>query len=241
MNVKSAYVRPALILAIGLVLGLAALGYQLGSSALSIKEYERTVTVKGLSEREEAADVVLWPIRVIAAENDLTALYNKLESDMQVIQTFLTREGLAPDAITLSPPTVVDKLAQQYGGPAEVPFRYSASQTLTVYSYDVEDTRRIMGEIATLGKQGIVISQDDYRGAVQYLFLRLNDIKPEMVEEATMNARSVAQKFAEDSQSRLGKIKRASQGQFSISDRDANTPYIKKIRVVSTVEYYLSD
>ncbi len=241
MNIKTAYIRPALILALGLVVGLGLLGYQLGSKALAIKAFERTVTVKGLSEREVPADVVIWPIRIVAADNDLTALYNKLESDIQTIQTFLTRQGLAPGTITVSPPTVVDKLAQQYGGPADVPLRYSATQSLTVYSYDVEDTRRIMGEIATLGKQGIVISQDDYRGAVQYLFLGLNEIKPGMVEEATTNARSVAQKFAEDSQSRLGKIKRASQGQFSISDRDANTPYIKKVRVVSTVEYYLSD
>jgi len=62
-----------------------------------------------------------------------------------------------------------------------------------------------------------------------------------MVEEATTKAREVATKFAEDSQSKLGKIKRASQGQFSIAARDNNNPHIKKIRVVSTVEYYLSD
>ncbi len=62
-----------------------------------------------------------------------------------------------------------------------------------------------------------------------------------MIEEATRNARAVAEKFAADSQSRLGKLKRASQGQFTIEDRDSNTPYIKRVRVVSTVEYYLSD
>ncbi|WP_315900053.1 SIMPL domain-containing protein [Ferrimonas balearica] len=241
MNVKTAYVRPALIVALGLVVGLGLLGYLVGNAALAIKEYDRSVTVKGLSEREFPADVVLWPIRIVAADNDLTQLYNKLESDVLTIQTFLNRQGLSPDSITVAPPAVVDKLAQQYGGGAEIPFRYSATQTLTVYSYDVEGARRTMSEMSTLGKQGIVFSQDDYRGSVQYLFLRLNEVKPAMVEEATTNARSVAEKFAEDSQSRLGKIKRASQGQFSITDRDANTPYIKKVRVVSTVEYYLSD
>ena len=74
-----------------------------------------------------------------------------------------------------------------------------------------------------------------------FIFSKLNDLKPEMIEEATKNARAVAEKFAEDSKSRLGKIKSASQGQFSVEDRDSSTPHIKQVRVVSTVEYYLSD
>jgi hypothetical protein len=92
-----------------------------------------------------------------------------------------------------------------------------------------------------LGKQGIAISGEDYQSRTEFLFTELNSIKPAMIEEATENARQVAEKFAQDSSSRLGKIRRAQQGQFSISDRDNNTPYIKKVRVVSTLEYYLSD
>lgn len=98
-----------------------------------------------------------------------------------------------------------------------------------------------MGELSELGKQGIVFSSNNYESRTEYLFTRLNEIKPEMVEEATRKAREVAMKFASDSDSRLGKIKRASQGQFSINSRDRNNPHIKKVRVVSTVEYYLSD
>ena len=98
-----------------------------------------------------------------------------------------------------------------------------------------------MGALLELGKQGIAFTGDPYQNQVEYLFTRLNGIKPEMIEEATRNAREVAQKFAEDSRSRLGKIRRASQGQFSIEPRDTNNPHIKKVRVVSTVEYYLSD
>jgi hypothetical protein len=101
--------------------------------------------------------------------------------------------------------------------------------------------RNAMKGLAELGKQGIVFSGGNYESRTEYLFTRLNDIKPAMIEEATTKAREVAQKFAEDSGSRLGKIRRASQGQFSISDRDRNNPHIKKVRVVSTVEYYLSD
>ena len=62
-----------------------------------------------------------------------------------------------------------------------------------------------------------------------------------MIEEATISAREAALKFAKDSQSTLGKIKKATQGQFSITNRDENTPHIKNVRVVSTIEYYLED
>ena len=98
-----------------------------------------------------------------------------------------------------------------------------------------------MSGLSSLGKKGIVFSASNYETRTEYIFSKLNDIKPEMIEEATNNAREVAQKFATDSQSRLGKIKRAYQGQFTISDRDNNNPHIKKVRVVSTVEYYLAD
>ncbi len=98
-----------------------------------------------------------------------------------------------------------------------------------------------MKALSKLGKQGIVFTAGNYQTQTEYIFTRLNEVKPEMIEEATRKAREVAQKFASDSQSALGKIKRASQGQFSILPRDKNNPHIKKIRVVSTIEYYLSD
>ena len=116
-----------------------------------------------------------------------------------------------------------------------------ATQAVTVYSANVAAVRSIMSSLSELGKQGIVISGNEYQNQTEYLFSRLNEIKPGMIEEATRNAREVARKFAEDSQSRLGKIKRASQGQFSIAPRDTNNPHIKNVRVVSTVEYYLAD
>src|SRR5690606_220383 len=118
---------------------------------------------------------------------------------------------------------------------------YTATQAVTVYSTNVDTVRPLMNELATLGKQGIVFTGNDYQARTEYLFNSLNDIKPAMIEEATTMAREVAEKFAADSNSRLGKIKNASQGQFTISDRDSNNPHIKNVRVVSTVEYYLSD
>ena len=232
---------PSLVLAIGLVVGLAALGTLLGRSALAYKATERTVTVKGLAERELPADVVVWPIQFTAADDDLAQLYERLQEDAERIRRHLVEQGIEPGEITLAPPQVTDRLAQPYGDPSRAAPRYPARQALTVYSRHVDRVRHTLDDLADLGKTGIAFSGGGYGSAIEYLFTRLNDVKPEMVEEATRNARRVALEFAEDSESRLGKIKRARQGTFSITGRDSQTPHIKKIRVVSTIEYYLSD
>lgn len=231
----------ALLLGAGILLGLAALGYLLGTAVDRFKGYERTVTVKGLAEREVPADIVIWPIQFTATSNDLPSLYRDIAASSERIEKFLSEQGIAPQAVSASMPAVTDKSAQQYGGGPRPEFRYTALQTVTVYSDQVEQVRSAMNKLADLGREGIAFSQNNYQGQTEYIFTGLNDIKPEMVEQATVEARQVAQKFAEDSDSVLGKIKRASQGRFSISDRDKNNPHIKKVRVVSTVEYYLSD
>ena len=110
-----------------------------------------------------------------------------------------------------------------------------------MYSKNVDSVRSVITQLAQLGKNGIVFVGENYGVQTQYLFTRLSQVKPMMVEEATHNARGIAEKFASDSESRLGKIKHANQGQFSISSRDSQTPHLKKIRVVSTIEYYLAD
>ncbi|MCP5416251.1 MAG: SIMPL domain-containing protein [Chromatiaceae bacterium] len=226
----------------GLVmLGLVGLGYQLADAAIRFKEYERTVTVKGLSEREYEADIVIWPIEFTEAGNDLEQLYSAIEASTARIQQFLADNGIDKREISHTVPAITDKSAQQYGDNARSQFRYTAVQTVTVYSNQVGAVRKIMGSLSQLGKKGIVFSGNSYQAQTEYLFSRLNEVKPAMVEEATREARAVAQKFASDSASRLGKIRKASQGQFSIDARDNNNPHIKKVRVVSTVEYYLSD
>jgi hypothetical protein len=171
----------------------------------------------------------------------LEGLYNSIENSTNKIKAFLKERGIDPSEISVSSPAITDKSAQNYGNSAEVEFRYSAIQAVTVYSKNIETVRSVMGDLAQLGKQGIVFTGGNYESKTEYIFTRLNDIKPEMIEEATTKAREVALKFSEDSQSKLGKIKRASQGQFSINARDNNNPHIKRVRVVSTVEYYLSD
>ena len=233
-------IKSAFVLGVCIFLGLACLGFFIGSSIIKFKEYERTVTVKGLSEKEYAADIALWPIQFSAAENDLVKLYEAIEQDADKIIAFLKANGFEAKEITVSPPGITDKLAQGYEK-SKIEFRYFAIQTITVYSQKIEAVRSTMNQLAELGKKGVVLSTGGYQNMTEYLFTRLNEVKPLMVEEATTKAREVAVKFAKDSNSKLGKIKKARQGQFSISNRDKNNPHIKKVRVVSTIEYYLSD
>ncbi|MGB0937083.1 MAG: SIMPL domain-containing protein [Colwellia sp.] len=230
-----------IFLGLCILLGLSSLGYLLGDAAIKVKEYERTVTVKGLSEREFQADIVIWPIRFTTASNNLSDMYKTIEQNTKKISDFLIEAGIERAELTASSPAITDKSAQQYGGQTNAQFRYTASQSVTVYSKNIEAVRGVMKKISVLGKEGIVFNADNYNAKVEYLFTRLNEVKPDMIEEATRKAREVAQKFATDSNSALGKIKKASQGQFSISSRDKNNPHIKKVRVVSTVAYYLSD
>lgn len=228
-------------LGVSIFLGLAALGYLLGQAAVEVKEYERSVTAKGLSEREFPADVVIWPVTFTVAGNDLARVYAELDTTSQRVRSFLERAGIGNSEITLSAPNLTDKSAQAWGDAQHAEFRYVASRNVTVYSSQVDTVRAAMDGLIELGKEGVAFTGNENQNKVEYLFTHLNDVKPEMIEEATRNARDVAQKFAEDSESRLGKIRRASQGQFSITARDTNNPHIKKVRVVSTVEYYLSD
>lgn len=236
MNTKT-----AITLGLFIAIGLFSLGYSLGSSIIKFKSFERIVSVKGLAQKEVKADTVIWPIIYLRASNDLSQLYTDLETDAQNIQSFLRTKGFSSDEITLRAPNVIDKVGQEYGGNTKVQYRYSATQILTVYTNKVDLTRKSMIDITQLGKKGTVFRTDTYNNKVEFMFTGLNNIKPQMIQESTRNARASAQKFAEDSKSQLGKIRKARQGQFSITSRDKNTPYIKRIRVVSTIEYYLSD
>jgi uncharacterized protein len=230
-----------IIVGICLLTGLFILGFFLNNSVKTFKDYERTVTVRGLAEQEHLADVVIWPLQFTLASNSREEIYRQLDENAETIISFLTEQGISDDEISIDVPVVTDRQAQRWGGDSSAQFRYVASQAITVYSNNVEHVRGVMRNVGELGRRGVIISGDDYQFRTEYMFTRLNDIKPEMIEAATIEARKVAEKFAEDSDSKLGKIKTASQGQFTISDRDNNNPHIKNVRVVSTIVYYLTD
>ncbi|MBE0585628.1 MAG: SIMPL domain-containing protein, partial [Desulfofustis sp.] len=226
--------REALILGAFICAGLIVFASLLANTALEIKGMDRIVNVKGLAEREVEADIAIWPITFNEAHNELTQLYSVIEQKSGIIVAFLTGSGFSPDEISISQPSIIDRQAQNYGDARGSEFRFTASTTVTVYTEQINLVRETMKKMVDLGKEGIAISGQDYQNKTEFLFTGLNGIKPEMIEEATKNAREVAEKFAKDSNSRLGKIKTATQGQFSISDRDTSTQHIKKVRVVST-------
>ena len=230
-------ILPAFLIA----LGLLALGLSLRSAIIDFKSMDRTVVVKGLSEQQVQANVAIWPIAFTEAGEDLEQVTQQVEQKQAAIVAFLKLHGFNEEEISFGQVSVVDKQAQQYGDNQSGPFRYLVTSQMSVYSEDVDKVRYANGKISDLAKQGIALSGDRYTYRTEYLFNKLNEIKPQMIEQATQNAREVAQKFARDSHSTLGKIKSARQGQFSISDRDSNSPHLKNVRVVSTVEYYLVD
>ena len=112
---------------------------------------------------------------------------------------------------------------------------------IVVTSSKVDQVRKLIDRQTDLMKEGVAVVAENYQYQTTYEYTDLNAVKPEMIAEATRNAREAADKFAADSQSRLGKIKTARQGQFTIEDRDQYTPYIKNIRVVTSIDYYLED
>ncbi len=238
---KTSSMGSALVLGLLLCIGLIGLGFQIGNSVVAFRALERTVTVKGLSEREVKANIAIWPITFNEADNDLNRLYAGIQKKNALITAFLAEQGFPEAALSTGPPSVIDKQAQGYSGSNAIKFRYSAQSTITVYTEDVARVLQSRKRLVDLGKEGIAFVGQGYQTQTEFLFTELNRLKPEMIQEATRNAREVADKFAKDSQSRLGKIKRASQGQFSINNRDSNTPYIKRVRVVSTITYYLAD
>lgn len=223
-----------------LALGIALLGMMIRNGINDFKDKERVVSVKGLAEIEVPANKVIWPLMYKDLGNDPAVLYTNMEEKNKAIVKFLKTNGVADDEISIAPPEILDMQAERYSSNPS-PFRYNATSVITVTSGHVDKIRKLMSEQAELLKQGIAITGGDYRYNVVYEFTELNKVKPQMIEEATKNARVAAEKFAKDSESRLGKIKNASQGQFSIADRDANTPYVKNIRVVTTVDYYLKN
>ena len=220
--------------------GLVILGIMIPTAVMKYRSFDRTVNVKGLCEKEVMADKVIWPIVYKQAGNDLSELYSRVKDMNTVIIKFLKDAGVADDEITTNAPSILDTQTNLYGERKE--YRYIVTAGVTVCSEKVELMVKLQTEQAKLYEKGIPVGMgENWSYPTTYSFTGLNDIKPAMIEEATINARQAAEKFAKDSNSKLGKIKNATQGQFTVADRDGNTPYIKNIRVVTNVVYYLKD
>lgn len=201
---------------------------------------DRNVTVKGLAEKEVEADKVTWPIPTKELGNDLPELYQRINTTTAKIKAFLKLHGIKDDEINVNAPVVIDLNADQYSNNNRG-FRYNITSTITVTSQNVKLVRSIMAKQGELLKQGVAVLDGGYENRITYEYVGFKKMKPQMMQEAIKNAEATAQEFATNSNSKLNKITKADQGQFSIDDRDANTPYIKKVRVVTTITYSLKD
>ena len=201
---------------------------------------DRNVTVKGLAEKEVEADKVTWPIPTKELGNDLPELYQRINTTTAKVKAFLKQHGIKDDEIHVNAPVVIDLNADQYSNNNRG-FRYNITSTITVTSQNVKLVRSIMAKQGELLKQGVAVLDGGYENRITYEYVGFKKMKPQMMQEAIKNAEATAQEFATNSNSKLNKITKADQGQFSIDDRDANTPYIKKVRVVTTITYSLKD
>ncbi len=201
---------------------------------------DRKVSVKGLSEREVDADKVTWPILSKELGNNLPELYNRIAVTQGKIKKFLMSNGVKENEINVNAPVVIDLNADQYNTNQRA-YRYNITSIVTVTSRNVKLVRSIIARQGELLKEGIAIVDGGYENPVKYEFVSFNSMKPKMMEEAIANARKTAEQFAKNSESKLNKIVSADQGQFSIDNRDSNTPYVKKVRVVTTITYSLKD
>ena len=220
--------------------GLVVLGLMFPKSVDKFRSYDRTVNVKGLCEKEVMADKVIWPVVYKVMADDIQSIYDQTDRNNATITSFLKSGGITASEITVSVPQISDKYANEYGSNDRA-FRYIATNVVTVCTDKVDVVLELMSKQSDLLKKGIVTGGNSWENPVEFKYEGLNGIKPEMIEEATKNAREAAEKFAKDSDSMLGKIKTANQGTFSIENRDSNTPYIKKVRVVTYVTYYLKN
>jgi hypothetical protein len=240
----------ALLLAIGLVLA----GWILGSEIKAVRLSDRYVTVRGLVERQVKSDLAIWPITFQETGDDLASVTTRAAADKQTILDFFAAQGFAASEIEIGVIQVTDTQADNYGN-NKPPHRFIVKQTLTLTTPHVEAAAAASQKTLDLLRQGIVLASAErygQSGGVQYLFNGLNAIKPDMITEATRNARTAADRFAADSGSKVGSIRTAEQGIFSISAAGGgsstgaddgggsdSSSLMKKVRVVTTVQYYL--
>lgn len=222
---------------LAVMIGLIVLGCCI-KVGLTESGSDRYVSVKGLCEKEVKADKVIYPIKYIVLGDDIQTLYDQVTQKNAILMAYLRENGISEDEITVSAPFVTDTRTE-YG--ERKPYNFSVKTIVTVCTSKVDTVRGLVSRQGELMSKGIVTASNEWENSIMYSFNGLNDIKPEMIAEATANARIAAEKFAHDSDSRLGKIRRATQGQFTISDRDENTPYIKVVRVVTSVDYQLKN
>ncbi len=243
MNNKTRLSLTVIACGLAIATGPGIGGYFIGRAIERFKTHDRTVVVKGLSEREVKSDLAVWTLNFKSSGNDLAILDQKMVTDKQAVLEFLKSQGFEDEEIKPATSSVSDKLAREWGDQKEVQNRYVIEGSVTLRTNKVDHVKKSTGELGVLIKKGVVISGDP-----SYHYTKFIELRPEMIGEATRTARQSALQFANDSGSRVGPIRSANQGVFSILGKDNYgdqhdyneiRSLEKKIRVVSTITFSL--
>lgn len=225
---------PAIILSCGFAIS----GYFIAKGFTDSRQYARFVEVKGLAERVVKSDEAIWTLNIKLVNSELPALYQAIDDAQGKTRQFLNKQGIKDNEISTNPVSVTDNQSVSYNQNQDMP-RYSADTGLTVSTKNIDQVAAAVQKTGELVQQGIVVTSSN----VLYRFSDLNAVKPGMLDEATQSAHEAGQSFAKNAQASLGYIRRATQGLFTISDANSNfdsgNAIMKKIRVVTTVEYQL--
>jgi uncharacterized protein len=217
-------------------IGIMAGGWFAGSGLVRMKNAERAVTVRGLAERDVRADLAAWTVSYSTSADSLAGAQAEADADTQAVQGYFRDLGFPANALT---PAGVSVSSYNTNG---IPV-FTVQQRLQFRSTDIARAQRAVARQFDLVRRGVSLAEGS---SMTYAFTKLNDIKPAMIAAATQDARRSAEQFATDSGSGVGDIRSATQGYFEITARDgasegygvSDTPD-KRVRVVTTVEYYL--
>lgn len=244
-------ILPAVIVGISMFVGLAAAGYFIGKGGTRFRSDTRTVTVKGLVEKEVKADQAIWVLRFRRASEDIKDAHAKISSDREATIAFLKNQGFKDEDISRQPTRTIDKLALEYRQNQGIEqFRYVVTSSLVVTTTNIDLVTKALGATEELLRSGVLLDgqREDGTANPRYLITTFNAMRPQLLAEATKNARLTAQQFASDSGAKVGKIRSANQGViqiFGTNGNDESSPYSptstpgKKVRVVSTFEFEL--
>lgn len=233
----------ALLVAVGISLA----GWFVGTSLVESRQPLRVVTVKGLSERAVEANLGFWPIRFVATGPTLQDARASLEGSEAAVRKFLADRQFTDDAVQVQNVMVEDRAAGYNASSTPDDYRFVLTEDMLVTTDRVQDLAAATRSVADLLKQGVVFSSDAYSAGASFVFTGINDLKSEMLTEATQRARETAEQFATESGAKVGDIQTANQGVFEIlpaveipNDRPEKQ-IDKKVRVVTTITYFLTD
>ncbi|RME97403.1 MAG: SIMPL domain-containing protein [Alphaproteobacteria bacterium] len=238
-----AAIPSAVILAAGIALG----GLLVGQSLVESRLGHRTVVVKGFSERVVKADIGFLPVRFNAVAGDLESARALLKRSEEAVFRYFASKGFTAADWEVRNVRVEDRLTSYNASAAPRPNRFVLTEDVVLHSTDVAKIEAAARNMSDLIRDGVVLTSDQYNSGPTFVFTGLNALKPEMLTEATRRARKAAEQFARESGSQVGAIFNANQGLFTIGpaiDIPNERPEMqleKKVRVVTTITYFLTD